>query len=87
MSITFFVIGAIIFTAYVGLLVWSILYNNKKQQEENYPYLDGMGQTVDYDGTYYERYNVRFKKQPKTKKGSQSRKKNYKFETTIKNKK
>lgn len=84
MSITFFIVGAIIFIAYVGLLVWSIFYNSRKQQEENYPYLDGMGQTIDYDGTYYERYKTRFKKQPKVKKGSQSRKKSYKIEKIVK---
>ena len=50
MSITFFIVGALIFSVYVYFLVWSILYNNKKQQEENYPNLNGMGETVDYDG-------------------------------------
>ena len=50
MSITFFVVGAIIFVAYVGLLVWSIFYNSRKQQEENYPNLSGMGDAIDYDG-------------------------------------
>lgn len=50
MSITFFIVGALIFSVYVYFLVWSILYNNKKQQQENYPNLNGMGETVDYDG-------------------------------------
>ena len=50
MSITFFIVGALIFSVYVYFLVWSILYNNKKQQEENYPNLNGMGETIDYDG-------------------------------------
>ena len=84
MSITFFVIGAIIFVAYVGLLVWSIFYNSRKQQEENYPNLDGMGEVIDYDGTYYERYKTRYKQRPKTKQGSQSRRKSYKIEKVVK---
>ena len=90
MNITFFVIGAIIFAAYVGLLVWSIFYNSRKQQEENYPNLDGLDiETIitsktEHDGTYYERYHTRYKKQPKTKKGSQSRKKSYKIDRIIK---
>lgn len=50
MSITFFIVGAIIFVAYVSLLVWSIFYNSRKQQEENYPNLSGMGDSMDYDG-------------------------------------
>lgn len=50
MSLGFFIIGGIIFTCYVFLLIWSIIYNNKKQQEENYPNYNGMGDTIDYDG-------------------------------------
>ena len=84
MSLTFFIVGGVIFALYIYLTVWSIFYNSRKQQEENYPNLDGMGQSIDYDGTYYERYHTRYKKRPKTKKGSQSRKKKYKIEKTIK---
>ena len=50
MSLTFFIVGAVIFAVYVYLMVWSIFYNNRKQQEENYPNLTGMGETIDYDG-------------------------------------
>lgn len=50
MSIGFFIVGAVIFAVYVYLMVWSIFYNNRKQQEENYPNLTGMGETIDYDG-------------------------------------
>ena len=84
MSLTMFIVGTVIFAAYIYLTIWSIYYNSKKQQEENYPDLDGMGQTIDYDGTYYDRHKVRYVKRPKTKKGSQSRKKSYKIEKTIK---
>ena len=84
MSIGFFIVGAVIFTAYVALLVWSIFYNNRKQQEENYPNLNGMGEVIDYDGTYYERYKTRYKKRPKTKQGSQCSRKSYKIEKVVK---
>ena len=50
MSIGFFIVGAVIFSVYVYFLIWSIFYHNKKQQEENYPTLDGMGEIIDYDG-------------------------------------
>lgn len=84
MSLTFFIVGGVIFALYIYLTVWSIFYNSRKQQEENYPNLNGMGQSIDYDGKYYERYHTRYKKREKTKKGSQSRKKKYKIEKTIK---
>ena len=45
-----FVVGFVIFAAYIYLTVWSIFYNSRKQQEENYPNLTGMGETIDYDG-------------------------------------
>ena len=50
MSLTFFIVGAAIFAVYVYLMIWSIFYNNRKQQEENYPNLTGMGEDIDYDG-------------------------------------
>ena len=50
MSLTFFIVGAVIFAVYVYLMIWSIFYNNRKQQEENYPNLTGMGENIDYDG-------------------------------------
>ena len=37
MNIGFFIIGAVIFAVYLGLMVWNIVYSSKKQQEENYP--------------------------------------------------
>ena len=39
-----FVVGFVIFAAYIYLTVWSIFYNSRKQQEENYPNLTGMGE-------------------------------------------
>ena len=41
-----FAVGAIIFAAYIYLTIWSIYYNSRKQQEENYPTLTGMGEPV-----------------------------------------
>ncbi|MFT5847924.1 MAG: hypothetical protein ACJARX_002002 [Psychroserpens sp.] len=37
MNIGFFIIGAIIFSIYIGLTMWNIFYSAKKQREENYP--------------------------------------------------
>ena len=50
MSTTMFIVGFVIFALYIYLTVWSIFYNSRKQQEENYPNLTGMGETIDYDG-------------------------------------
>ena len=43
MSISFFIIGGIIFLVYMCLTFWNIFYSNKKQREENYPNLDNKG--------------------------------------------
>ena len=51
MSIIFFGIGFIIFSLYLILLVWNIIYNGNKQEEENYPNLDyDKFNDVDMDG-------------------------------------
>ena len=50
MSITMFIVGAVIFTVYLYFLIWNIFWSSKKQREENYPGLTGMGDPVDYDG-------------------------------------
>lgn len=50
MSTTMFIVGFVIFALYIYLTIWSIFYNSRKQQEENYPNLTGMGETIDYDG-------------------------------------
>jgi len=44
-----FIVGFVIFSLYMYVTIWSIFYNSKKQREENYPNLNGMGE-VDYDG-------------------------------------
>ncbi len=45
-----FIVGFVIFGIYLYLTIWNIFYSSKKQREENYPNLDGMGNVVDYDG-------------------------------------
>lgn len=37
MNIVMFIVGAIIFSIYVGFLMWNIFYNHNKNREENYP--------------------------------------------------
>ena len=49
MSYLFFAIGFVIFFVYIVFLVWNIVYNGNKQEEENYPDLFS-GDTVDFDG-------------------------------------
>lgn len=44
MSPVMFLIGTIIFGAYMYFLIWNIFYNAKKNKEENYP------------GDYYNRH-------------------------------
>ena len=52
MSLVFFGIGFIIFSIYLILLVWNIIYNGNKQEEENYPNLDyDKFNDVDMDGS------------------------------------
>ena len=50
MSTTMFIVGTVIFAVYLYFLIWNIFYSAKKQREENYPGLTGMGDPVDYDG-------------------------------------
>jgi len=45
-----FIVGTVIFAVYLYFLIWNIFYSAKKQREENYPGLTGMGDPVDYDG-------------------------------------
>ena len=50
MSIAMFIIGFVIFSAYIILLVWNIFYSAKKNREENYPnYYSRHGQVDDMD--------------------------------------
>ena len=45
MSISFCIVGGVIFAVYLFLMLWSIVYSNKKQKEENYPNIDNKGIT------------------------------------------
>ncbi len=40
MSISFFIVGGVIFAIYLFLMFWNIVYSNKKQKEKNYPNID-----------------------------------------------
>ena len=35
-----FIVGFFLFSIYLIFLIWNIIYNGKKQKEENYPDLD-----------------------------------------------
>ncbi len=48
MSYVFFGVGFIIFGIYLTFLIWNIIYNGNKQQEENYPNLQD--DVIDMDG-------------------------------------
>ena len=51
MSLVFFGIGFLLFLIYLIFLLWNIIYNGKKQEEENYPNLDTAKQdNIDSDG-------------------------------------
>ena len=51
MSYLFFGVGFILFSLYLILLVWNVVYNGKKQEKENYPNLDyDKFNNVDMDG-------------------------------------
>ena len=50
MSLLMFGIGFLIFVIYVVFLVWNIVYNGNKQQEENYPTISSINDTIDMDG-------------------------------------
>ena len=47
MSLTMFIVGFVIFSAYLYFLIWNIFWSSKKQREENYPGINGMGRIVD----------------------------------------
>jgi hypothetical protein len=51
MSIVFFGVGFILFSLYLILLIWNIIYNSKKEKKENYPNIDiKENGNVDMDG-------------------------------------
>jgi hypothetical protein len=43
MSISFFIVGGVIFAVYLFLMFWNIVYSNEKQKKENYPNVDNKG--------------------------------------------
>ena len=66
MSIVFFGVGFILFSLYLVFLIWNIIYNGKKQQEENYPTLQN--DLVDMDGVGNQgRFPVEISKRKKVK--------------------
>ena len=67
MSIVFFGVGFILFSIYLVFLIWNIIYNGNKQQEENYPTLQG--DVIDMDGMGNQgRFPVEISKRKKSKK-------------------
>ena len=67
MSIVFFGVGFILFSIYLVLLIWNIIYNGNKQQEENYPTLQD--DVIDMDGIGNQgRFPVEISKRKKSKK-------------------
>lgn len=57
MSLGMFVVGFIIFSAYMYLMIWNIFYSARKQREENYPNLTGMGQKRMESFGYKKKYS------------------------------
>ena len=49
MSYVMFGVGFVIFAVYLVFLLWNIVYNGNKQQEENYPTLS-KDDIIDFDG-------------------------------------
>ncbi len=67
MSIVFFGVGFILFSLYLVFLIWNIIYNGNKQQEENYPTLQD--NVIDMDGIGNQgRFPVEISKRKKVKK-------------------
>ena len=66
MSIVFFGVGFILFSIYLVLLIWNVIYNGNKQQEENYPTLQD--DVIDMDGIGNQgRFPVEISKRKKVK--------------------
>ena len=66
MSLVFFGVGFILFSLYLVFLIWNIIYNGNKQQEENYPTLqdnvidmDGIGNQGRFPGEISKRKKVK----------------------------
>ena len=51
MSLVFFGVGFLLFSIYLIFLIWNIIYNGKKQKEENYPNIGNTNSdNIDLDG-------------------------------------
>ena len=53
MSIVFFGVGFILFSLYLILLIWNVIYNGRKQKQENYPTVnvkEKVRDNIDMDG-------------------------------------
>lgn len=52
MSLVFFGVGFLLFSIYLIFLIWNIVYNGKKQKEQNYPNLGSSSSSdnIDLDG-------------------------------------
>ena len=51
MSLVFFGVGFLLFSIYLIFLIWNIIYNGKKQKEENYPTINiKQDDNIDMDG-------------------------------------
>jgi hypothetical protein len=51
MSLVFFGVGFLLFSIYLIFLIWNIIYNGKKQKEQNYPNIgSAKNDNIDLDG-------------------------------------
>ena len=51
MSLVFFGVGFLLFSIYLIFLIWNIIYNGKKQKEQNYPNIASTkNDNIDLDG-------------------------------------
>tara|TARA_B100002019_G_scaffold228643_1_gene201953 strand:+ start:701 stop:907 length:207 start_codon:yes stop_codon:yes gene_type:complete len=66
MSIVFFGVGFVLFSTYLIFLIWNVIYNGNKQQEENYPTLQD--DVIDMDGIGNQgRFPIEISKRKKVK--------------------
>ena len=66
MSIIFFGVGFALFSIYLVFLIWNVIYNGNKQQEENYPTLQD--DVIDMDGIGNQgRFPIEISKRKKVK--------------------
>ena len=63
-----FIVGFVIFSAYMYLMIWNIFYSARKQREENYPDLNGMGNTINSGVGSKERFKIEPQKKKRKRK-------------------